>query len=198
MFVQVIRMAEQDDLYYIEQVKSGNVAAFSYLVERHQNFVYSMALKMLKNVEDAEEMAQDCFVKAYTKLDSFESKSKFSTWLYSIVYYACVTELRKKKKVFASLEESRITDKDEYRLFESLTENKKAEQEKYLNIAFEKLPEEDNVLLNLYYYEGLSISDISDITGLSESNVKIKTFRARKKVYAVLHELLKDEIYSLL
>lgn len=191
-------MTEKDDLYYIKEVKNGNVSAFSYLVERYQDFVYSIALKMLKNTEDAEEMAQDCFVKAYTKLDSFEAKSKFSTWLYSIVYYSCVTEIRKKKTQLTSLEESRISDNDEFRLFETLTENKKEDQEKYLAEALDKLPEEDNVLLNLYYFEGLSVAEIKQVTKMSESNVKIKIFRARKKVYAILQELLKDEIYSLL
>lgn len=191
-------MTVRDDLYYIEEVRNGKVSSFSYLVEKYQDFVYSLALKMLKNTEDAEEMAQDCFVKAYTKLDSYEGKSKFSTWLYSIVYHTCITELRKKKNIFTSIEDSKITDKDEYRLFETITENKKENQEKYLSEALDKLPEEDNVLLNLFYYEGLSIADIQQVTGMSESNVKIRIFRARKKVFSILQELLKDEIYSLL
>ena len=191
-------MTGKDDLYYIEEVRNGKISSFSYLVEKYQNFVYSLALKMLKNAEDAEEMAQDCFVKAFTKLDNFEGKAKFSTWLYSIVYHACITELRKKKNIFSSIEDNKITDQDEYRLFETITENKKENQEKYLSEALEKLPEEDNVLLSLFYYEGFSVSDIKQVTGLSESNVKIKIFRARKKVYSILQELLKDEIYSLL
>ena len=191
-------MTEKDDIFYIEEVKNGKVSAFSYLVEKYQDFVYSLALKMLKNAEDAEEIAQDCFVKAYTKLGTFEAKSKFSTWLYSIVYHTCVTELRKRKTNISSLEENMISDRDEFRLFEAITENKKEEQEKYINEALEKLPEEDNVLINLYYYEGLSVADIQEVTGMTESNVKIKIFRARKKVYTILQELLKDEIYSLL
>lgn len=191
-------MALKDDLYYIEEIKNGKLSSFSYLVEKYQDFVYSLAFKLLKNTEDAEEIAQDCFVKAYTNLNSFEGKSKFSTWLYSIVYRTCITELRKRKTIVTSLEDSRITDSEEYRLFESITENKKADQEKYLSLALEKLPEEDNVLINLFYFEGLPVADIQQITGLSESNVKVRIFRARKKVYEYLQEMLKDEIYSLL
>ncbi len=191
-------MVHKDDLYYVEEVRNGKVSSFSYLVEKYQGFVYSLALKLLRNAEDAEEIAQDCFVKAYTHLDSFEGKSKFSTWLYSIVYRTCISELRKRKNAVISLEESRISDSEEFRLFETITENKKADQEKYLGLALERLPEEDNALINLFYFENLSVSEIQDITGLSESNVKVRIFRARKKVYEYLQEMLKEEMYSLL
>jgi len=94
-----------EDLYYIEAVRKGNVQAFSYLVEKYQKLVYTLALKLLKRPEDAEELAQDTFIKAYQKLDSYEGKSKFSTWLYSITYNAGISELRKRRIEFKSLED---------------------------------------------------------------------------------------------
>lgn len=103
-------MDKTDDIFYIEAVKKGNVAAFSVLVERYQNMVYSLALKLLKKPEDAEEMAQDTFVKAYQKLDTYEGKSKFSTWLYSITYNACISELRKHRIEFKSLDDRQISN----------------------------------------------------------------------------------------
>jgi len=191
-------MKQADDIYYIEAVRNGNVAAFSHLVEKYQKLVYTLALKLLKRPEDAEELAQDTFVKAFQKLSTYEGKSKFSTWLYRITYNACISELRKRRIDFKSLEDQRFTDQDEMKMYDYYTETKKEDQEKYLNLALEKLPEDDQVLVTLYYYENQSMDDISVITGLTVSNIKVKIHRARKKMYGLLHEMLNEEIYSLL
>jgi RNA polymerase sigma factor (sigma-70 family) len=191
-------MDRTEDLYYIESVRKGNVQAFSVLVEKYQKLVYTLALKLLKKPEDAEEMAQDTFVKAFQKLDSYEGKSKFSTWLYSITYNACISELRKRHIEFKSLDDTRITEQDEMKMHDYYREVKKEDQEKYLNLALEKLPEDDQVLVTLYYYENQSMDEISAITGLTVSNIKVKIHRARKKMYEFLHEMLHEEIYSLL
>ncbi|HZL08472.1 MAG TPA: RNA polymerase sigma factor [Prolixibacteraceae bacterium] len=191
-------MNKTEDIYYIEAVRNGNVQAFSFLVERYQKLVYTLALKLLKKPEDAEELAQDTFVKAYQKIDSYEGKSKFSTWLYSITYNACISELRKRRVEFSSLEDQRFSDQDEMKMYDYFSETKKEDQEKYLNLALAKLPEDDQVLVTLYYYENQSMDEISMITGLTVSNIKVRVHRARKKMYAVLHEMLKEEIYSLL
>ena len=191
-------MNKTEDLYYIEAVRKGNVQAFSYLVEKYQKLVYTLALKLLKRPEDAEELAQDTFIKAYQKLDTYEGKSKFSTWLYSITYNAGISELRKRRIEFKSLEDQKFSDQDEMRMHDYYSETKKEDQEKYLNLALGKLPEDDQVLVTLYYYENQSMDDISEITGLTVSNIKVKIHRARKKMYSLLHEMLNEEIYSLL
>jgi len=187
-----------EDLYYIEAVRKGNIQAFSYLVEKYQKLVYTLALKLLKRPEDAEELAQDTFIKAYQKLDTYEGKSKFSTWLYSITYNAGISELRKRRIEFKSLEEQKFSDQDEMKMHDYYSETKKEDQEKYLNLALGKLPEDDQVLVTLYYYENQSMDDISEITGLTVSNIKVKIHRARKKMYSLLHEMLNEEVYSLL
>ncbi len=191
-------MNKTEDLYYIEAVRKGNVQAFSMLVEKYRKMVYTLALKLMKRPEDAEELAQDTFIKAYQKLDTYEGKSKFSTWLYSITYNACISELRKRRIDFKSLEEQRLSDQDEMRMHDYYSENKKEDQEKYLNLALSKLPEDDQVLVTLYYYEDQSMDEISEITGLTVSNIKVKIHRARKKMYSLLHEMLNEEIYTLL
>ncbi|HEY3371851.1 MAG TPA: RNA polymerase sigma factor [Prolixibacteraceae bacterium] len=191
-------MNKTDDIVYIEAVKKGDVAAFSFLVERYQNMIYSLALKLLKNGEDAEEMAQDTFIKAFEKLNTYEGKSKFSTWLYSITYNGCISELRKRKIQFSSLEDQRFSDHDEMKMHDYFSETKKEDQERYLNLALSKLPEDDQVLVTLYYYDNQSMDEISLITGLTVSNIKVKIHRARKKMYELLHEMLHEEIYTLL
>ena len=198
MFVYWINMNKIDDIYHIEAVRKGNVQAFSFLVEKYQKLVYTLALKLMKKPEEAEEMAQDTFIKAFQKIDSYEGKSKFSTWLYSITYNACISELRKRRIEFKSLDDRQISEQDEQKMNDYYRETKKEDQEKYLNLALEKLPEDDQVLVTLYYYENQSMEEISLITGLTISNIKVKIHRARKRMHSLLYEMLKEEVYSLL
>jgi RNA polymerase sigma-70 factor (ECF subfamily) len=191
-------MNKTDESYYIDAVKNGNVQAFTFLVDKYQNMIYTLALKLMKRAEDAEEMAQDTFVKAFQKIHTYEGKSRFSTWLYSITYNACISELRKRKINFASLDDRQISDQDEARMGDYFSETKKEDQERYLTLAMAKLPEDDQFLVTLYYYENQSMDEISAITGLTVSNVKIRIHRARKRMHQLLQEMLKEEVYSLL
>jgi RNA polymerase sigma-70 factor (ECF subfamily) len=118
--------------------------------------------------------------------------------LYSITYNACISELRKRRIEFRSLDDRQISDQDEQKMHDYYRETRKEDQEKYLTLALERLPEDDQVLVTLYYYENQSMDEISQITGLTVSNIKVKIHRARKKMYELLHEMLKEEVYSLL
>ena len=93
------------DLELINSVLTGNTANYAVLVKRHQRFVFTLALRFAKNREDAEEIAQDCFVKAYKALGTFKQSSKFSTWLYTITYTTAMTYLRKKKLDSTSIDD---------------------------------------------------------------------------------------------
>lgn len=187
---------KQPDDYYITKVLEGDTASFSYLVDRYQDMVYGLAFKMLRNEEDAEEMAQDSFVKAYRSLSSYRMQSKFSTWLYRITYNGCISLLRKRKLEIRSMDEQQLTNRDEVRINEQLAEMDKALVEKLLQEAMEKLPELEQVLITLYYYEDQKVEEISNITGLTESNVKVKIHRARKKMYDLLHQSYEEGIFS--
>ena len=188
-------MEKQDDIYYIEKVLQGDVNYFSYIVEKYQNIVFSIALKILKNREDAEELAQECFIKIYNSLHTFKGKSKFSTWLYRITFNASVSEARKKRNRFASISEVQVKDEAEEVDFDGVPEEKR---EKYIKTALERLSEDEYTLILLYYYEDQSVKEISKITGLTDSNIKIKLHRARKRLYTILNEILKDELYTIL
>lgn len=189
-------MNQPDDYYYIAKVLDGDTASFSYLVDRYQDMVYGLALKMLRNGEDAEEMAQDCFVKAFRSLSSYRQQSKFSTWLYRIAYNGCISLMRKRKLEVRSMDEQQLSDRDEARLNDQLMEMDKALVEKLLQEAMEKLPELEQVLITLYYYEDQKVEEISHITGLTDSNVKVKIHRARKKMYDLLHQSYEEGIFS--
>ena len=191
-------MSQQTDHYYIGQVLGGNADAFSFLVEKYQDMVYGLSLKMLKNAEDAEELAQDTFVKAYRSLGSYKGGSKFSTWLYRIAYNAAISIMRKRRLEVHSLDEQRISDQDEMKVQQQMGQIKKEELSNYLQKAMESLPADDQVLVTLFYYEEQSMDEIANITGLTESNVKVKIHRARKKMHILLKDLLQEEVYSFL
>jgi RNA polymerase sigma factor (sigma-70 family) len=188
-------MENKDDNYYIEKVLKGEINYFSYIVERYKDIVFSIAFKVLKNREDAEELAQESFVKAYRSLNTFKGKAKFSTWLYRITYNTCISETRKKRLSFTTTDATDIKDEAEEMNFDGIPEENR---EKYVKCALEKLPEDEYTLVLLYYYEDQSIDEISGITGLTAANVKIKLHRARKKLYAILNDMLKDELYTIL
>jgi RNA polymerase sigma factor (sigma-70 family) len=188
-------MEQKDDIFYIEKVKNGQTQYFSYIVEKYQDVVFSIALKVLKNRDDAEEMAQESFIKAYKSLHTFKGKAKFSTWLYRITYNNCISEIRKRKIHFASTDDVEVRDDDSEINLDGIPEENRA---KYVKAALEKLPEEEYTLVLLYYFEDQSIEEISRVTGLTDSNTKVKLHRARKKLYTILNDMLKEEIYTIL
>lgn len=188
-------MEQKNDSYYIEKVKAGQANYFSYIVEHYQDIVFSIALKVLKNREDAEEMAQESFIKAYKSLHSFKGNAKFSTWLYRITYNTCISEVRKRKTHFASTDDIEIRDESTEINLDGIPEENRALA---IKKAMSQLSEEEYTLVLLYYFEEQSIEEISTVTQLSESNTKVKLYRARKKLYTILNEIMKDELYTIL
>jgi RNA polymerase sigma factor (sigma-70 family) len=186
-------MKYQDDSYYIERVLNGDSSAYGMLVAKHKNMVFSIVLKILNNREDAEEIAQDAFLKAYSSLNSFEKKSKFSTWLYRIAYNTAISKTRKKKVEFVGLETTIVENysTDEITLNSHSIED--VDQKALVDKALSTLNEGDNLLVTLFYKGDNTIDDISEITGLSASNVKVKLFRIRKKLYEVMNEMIRRQ-----
>lgn len=172
----------KEDKFYIDQVVSGDSSAFAVLVDRYKNFVYQIVVKILTNNELAEEVAQDTFVKVFQKLSSFEEKANFSTWVYRIAYNTAISMLRKQKKELLFLSQE---DQINYLSDQSLeddNENESLVDKQRLQEALSKLSSSQQLLVDLYYTKELSIEEISRMVGLSRSNVKVKLFRARKKL----------------
>ena len=180
-----------EDSHYIERVVNGDVAAYSSLVEKHKNLVFSIAVKILNNREDAEEIAQDTFLKAYTSLRSFEKKSKFSTWLYRIAYNGAISKKRKKKMDAVEIDDHIMFNYSTDEISSNVHQIQESEQIRLIDKALLTLPEDDNLLITLFYKSDHSIEDISYITGLSQSNVKVKLHRIRKKLYESIQEMVK-------
>ncbi len=191
-------MRKTDDKYVINQVLRGDVSAYSILVERYQYLVFTLAFQLLKNRENAEEVAQDAFFKAYKGLRKFEGRSSFSTWIYRITYREAISRLRKNKERQVDLNDTsgnyQLLDVDE----QALKGFENQDRRRFLKEALAHLKSEEAAVLTLFYFDELSVDEISEVTQLSVSNVKVKLHRGR---HHLLHELqmqLKNEVNTLL
>ena len=176
---------KKDILYYIDQVLQGNINAFTYIIDLHKDKAFNLAFRICCNREDAEEIAQDSFLKAYRALGSFKRKSSFSTWLYRIVYNTAVSFVRVKKREILSLDDFPADTRDFMGTGISEEEAEIEYRRSLINFAFQKISEEDRSLITLHYYEDMSTEEISEVTGISRSNVKVKLFRARQKMLQI-------------
>jgi RNA polymerase sigma-70 factor (ECF subfamily) len=173
------------DTDLIREVLSGNSRGYGVLLERYQHMVYTLAMRMLRDRELAEETTQDIFVKAYRSLKSFRGDSKFSTWLYRIAYRgildACDREARLRKPLW-------LSDVDRLSEVSETTWNTLmiSERSTCIQEALAQLSPRDNSLLSLFYLQELSIEEISNITDLAESVVKVGLFRARNRFKIIL------------
>jgi RNA polymerase sigma-70 factor (ECF subfamily) len=191
-------MAYKDDNFYLEQIKQGNTNAYAMLINKHKTMAFNVALRITHNREDAEEVIQDAFLKVYYSIKDFEGKSKFTTWLFRIVYNQAISKIRKKTIDQHTLDEEIIDNFTAGEISNGLTYLKAEEQTKYINLALAKLTEEDSTIVTLFYLNESSVEEVSEITGLSEANVKVKLHRSRKKLYDELKLLLSNEVNTLI
>ena len=186
------------DSELIDQTLAGDQSAYADLVKRHQRFAFTLALRFAKNREDAEEITQDCFVKAYRALATFNGQAKFTTWLYSIVYTTAMTSLRKKR-----VETSSIDDDDNAIQIESTggyDENNAENRSRsfYLNQAIAQLLPDDAAIITLFYKGEQSLEEIAQTMGMEANTVKVKLFRARQRLKERLERNLKHEAKELI
>jgi len=187
------------DIQLVNQTLQGNQSAYAQLVKKHQRFAFTLALRFSKSREDAEEIAQDSFIKAYRSLKSFQQQAKFSTWLYSIIYTTAMSHLRKKK-----LSTSYIDDEEAYIQVEDkaagLTINAVENRSRnfYLNRAIEQLMPDDATIIMLFYQGEQTLEEIGETLEMAPNTVKVKLFRARQRLKEKLERLLKNEVNELL
>lgn len=186
------------DIELIEQTLAGNQSAYADLVKRHQRFVFTLAMRFAKGREDAEEIAQDCFIKAYRSLASFQGQSKFSTWLYSIVYTTAMTFLRKKRVATDSIDDENtyIQIENHESGYADNVENKS--RSFYLNQAIEQLLSDDAAIITMFYKGEQSLEEIAQAMGMETNTVKVKLFRARQRLKERLERNLKQEVKELI
>lgn len=183
---------------YIREVLDGNPNRFTYFVSQYKDMAYSIAFRIVNNKEDAEEIVQDSFIRAFKSLHKFRHSSKFSTWLYRIVVNRALSVRSQVKKSIIEIDINAIPEIQFEEIGTAYRNLTQEERVKFINLALEQLPEEDSLLLTLFYLNENSIEEISRITNIKVENVKMKLSRARKKMYMVLEENLKLELKSII
>ncbi len=181
-------MESLSDTYYIERILAGDTSCFASLFDRYGKQVYAWVCRVIQNREDAEELTEDVFVKAFQHLESFRGESDFLTWLYRIAYNLSISAVRKKKVEYLAIEDSQLSNVSEEMIQDQLGQADSSERLDLLDWALEQLPPDDRALILLFYKEDKSIEELTQITGLSVANVKVKLHRTRKKLYILMTE----------
>ena len=191
-------MRYEDDNFYIDKILKGDDASFASLIEKHKTMAYNIAYRILKSREDAEEIAQDSFLKAYHSLKEFKRESKFSTWLYRITIAKALDHERRKKrkKRFAIVKKIFGDPADEGLLPDfqhpGVTFDKK-ETAAILFKAIKELPENQRIAFTLHKVEGLSYQEVSDVMKTSVSSVESLMHRAKNNLKKLLENYYKQQ-----
>ena len=186
------------DTEIIKQVLGGNQQAYAVLVDRYQSYVFTLTLRFTKNREDAEEVSQDIFVKAYRSLSDFRGESKFSTWLYTIVNTTCITFLRKKKLQTHSLDDEKV-----FEVADSVDSGFRANQveqksrSNMVNNAIAMLSSDDAEIITLFYKAEQSLEEIGEILGLDPKTAKVRLHRARQRLKEKMETNFAEEVRDL-
>lgn len=189
-------MDKLSDQYYINQIIRGDTNVFSVLVDRYKEMIFTLALKMIKNREEAEEVSQDTFVKVYNSLNKFKGDSKFSTWIYKITYNTCLDRLKRNKKEDCTISIDEFSDYLVKTMDNALSALEEKERKQTIQNCLNLLSREENVLLTLYYFDDQNLDEIAKIMDINSNNVKVKLFRSRKKLAVILKKQLEPEILN--
>jgi RNA polymerase sigma factor (sigma-70 family) len=183
------------DSEIISRVLGGDQQLYAELVKRYQNFVFTIALRYTPVREDAEEIAQDTFVKAYKSLKDFRGDSKFSTWLYAIVNSTSITFLRKKRIETHSLDNENVFESADSQA--SDTRANQVEQKSkvaMISKAINLLSPDDAKLITLFYKAEQSLEEIAQILDMETNTVKVKLHRARQRLKDKMEKYFAQEV----
>ncbi len=180
----------------VEKIRGGAKQSFTHLVQRYKDKGMTLAVRMLKNRQEAEEALQDAFVRAYNGLSKFEGKSAFGTWFYRILYNVCLTKLEKKNEEFQLVD---FDDEDGFDCTDGRTTASFAAQFETRDLAehvkrvMDALPKKYSTILSLFYLQERSHEEICEITQLPVGTIKTHLFRARMLLYERIQKEFQTE-----
>lgn len=180
------------DSVYIQHVLSGSTEDFRYLIQKYKDLAFSVAVSVVKNEYDAEEVVQEAFIKAYKNLASLKEKSNFKTWFYRILINEAFKRFQKiKRETLLPIKENLADMEDAADTFRGMNNE---EQIQLVNESLNKIPPKECLVLQLFYFEGNSIEEIKNCTGWSEANTKVILHRARKHLLEVVKIKMENEL----
>jgi RNA polymerase sigma-70 factor (ECF subfamily) len=171
-------MRNLSDQEIIDSVRKGNESDYSIIIDKYKNKAFSMLKRMLKNEFDAEEVLQDCFLKAFNSLGTFKGEAKFSTWFYRIVYNTALTRLSSKKRRTEN-EMSSVEEHFDLKSDYGSDEIEKKDVNQFIHDTISKLPERYSAIITMFYLNEMSIEEISEVMQITVSNVKVMLHRSR-------------------
>ncbi len=185
-----------EDRELVASAKRGEEKAFETLLKKYRKSVYYMLLKMVKNTDDAEDLTQEAFAKAFNSIEKFDSKFAFSTWLFRIATNNCIDFIRKKRVQTVSID-APVEGEDGSSMRYDVRDDDldpndamlKQQRKRYLTMAIERLPEKYRELVELRYFRELSYEEVANELQIPLGTVKAQLFRAR--------ELLNQELKNL-
>ncbi len=184
----------KDNQPNIKAILAGDSREFSVLVDAHKNIVFTVALRMLKNREEAEEVSQDTFIKVYKSLNRFKGDSKLSTWIYRIAYNTCLDRLKKSKKDLKNISMDEIEGFEIEHVDNALEQIASSERSDLIKNCIGKLSPKDAAILTLFYFEEKSLKELGKILNKNENSIKVGLFRARGRLANILKQHLEPEI----
>lgn len=179
-------MEAKDETRYIQRILDGETELYAVLLDRYNRPIYALIVQMVSCPEDAEELVQDTFLKAFRSLGTYKGESRFSTWLYRIAYNITISFTRKKRQEFLYIEDSTINNVPDEKAEEILCPTDDEERIAALIQAIEFLSAEEKAVITLFYYEQKSIEEVGEVLNLTVSNVKVKLHRIRKKIVLLM------------
>src|SRR5688500_5194867 len=176
----------------IDRILAGEQHLYAEMVDKYKSYAYTIAQKILQHRPEAEEATQDAFIKAYHHLKGFNQQSKFSTWLYRIVFNTAISYKRKNRQQFQSIENTLV----EYRA-EGAGWVECTGRTKFLNLAMAKLSEAARTAVTVCYLPEFSLEEIAAITGMQANTAKVRIHRARLRLAEELKNILNQEALTL-
>jgi len=185
-------VTEREEHDLISRVLSGDEHAYRGLVDHYKRYAFTIALKILDNRAEAEEAAQDAFIKAFQHLRSFQRQSRFSTWLYRIVFNTAISYQRKRKAVYHDIEKQILLHPQE-----TGHELEREDKQRFVNQAIHQLNDADRMAVQLYYLQEFSLEEVAGMMQQPLNTIKVRIHRARQRLAQELMHVLKQEALTL-
>ncbi|MBX3043681.1 MAG: sigma-70 family RNA polymerase sigma factor [Candidatus Kapabacteria bacterium] len=184
-------MSDNNINIHIRNVQNGDLNAFRFLIDNYKQMAMSIALRILKNRDDAQDAVQESFILAYQNIQKYNFSTKFSTWFYKIVLNKSLSIIRKSKPEFISIDEDPAIEEipdDEFDHYDSEL------IQKIIESAIERLNDNEAIILRLYYYDDLKVEEIAKLFEVTYTNAKVILHRARLKLKKILMNEFKSEM----
>lgn len=182
----------QEENALIDRILAGEERCYAELVDHYKSYAFTIALKIVNDRAEAEEVAQDAFIKAFNYLKNFNRTARFSTWLYRIVFNTAISYKRKNRIITETIENKRVENPE--RADAAIERDDKTV---FVNQALKKLNEADQLAIQLFYIKEFSLEEVADMMGQNANTIKVRIHRARQRLADELKLLLKKEALTL-